>query len=290
MLIEISFYISDISQFFSKLSIKWVTISIKYINYLLFEYEKLLEMPMFLLVSIMRIIINNNNFNIVCSITALNIKHLILGAFINIICTSGRTPLGVAAEMGNTTILKKLLESCSVHGLHSPETEQQPQKKYRSKKCRREMSESRVCGGSNIPGNVCGTIKGMDEGDIATSKGANLGYFIMVHKEGATNTDENRNKSSESTIPSASEVRTPEGMDGLEWDTEVIEDSSETVDDSWASLYRWYADILDRTGSLLQKPHQSDFNHQDIYGRCAVHYAAEQGHIEALRMLRAAGY
>jgi hypothetical protein len=154
-----------------------------------------------------------------------------------------------------------------------------------------------------------------------SSQKQNLGYFIVVHKDRSAlhspncvedeNTrqtvDENWNQdmnecagscagiqSSETSACALSDDQTPDGMDGLEWDVEVEDkgkssEGEEEEDDSWASLYRWYADILDRTSSLLQLPHRCDINHQDVYGRCAVHYAAEQGHVDALRLLTAAG-
>ena len=141
----------------------------------------------------------------------------------------------------------------------------------------------------------------------------NLGYFIVVHKDRSGRNsvedenvhrtiDENWNQglsenagvqSNENTACALNDVRTPDGMDGLEWDVEVEDKArnsdGEEEEDSWASLYRWYADILDRTSSLLQLPHKCDVNHQDVYGRCAVHYAAEQGHVDALCLLTAAG-
>jgi hypothetical protein len=148
----------------------------------------------------------------------------------------------------------------------------------------------------------------------------NLGYFIVVHKDRSVlhspdsmedenlrqKLDENWNQgmnecasscavmqSNETSACALNDCQTPDGMDGLEWDVEV-EDKGQSCEgqeeeDSWASLYRWYADILDRTSSLLQLPYRCDVNHQDVYGRCAVHYAAEQGHVDALRMLIEAG-
>jgi ankyrin repeat protein len=148
----------------------------------------------------------------------------------------------------------------------------------------------------------------------------NLGYFIVVHKDKSVlhspismenenlkqAVDENWNQgmtecasscagvqNNETTACALNDDRTPDGMDGLEWDVEVEDNGrgseGEEEEDSWASLYRWYADILDRTSSLLQLPHRCDVNHQDVYGRCAVHYAAEQGHVDALHLLTAAG-
>jgi hypothetical protein len=148
----------------------------------------------------------------------------------------------------------------------------------------------------------------------------NLGYFIVVHKDRSAlhspdgtedenlrqavdeNWNQGRNEcasscagvqNNETSACAVNDDRTPDGMDGLEWDVEVEDkersNEGEEEEDSWASLYRWYADILERTSSLLQLPHHCDVNHQDVYGRCAVHYAAEQGHVDALHLLTAAG-
>lgn len=152
-----------------------------------------------------------------------------------------------------------------------------------------------------------------------SSQKQNLGYFIVVHKDGSVQhspscmegedlrqaVDENWNQgmnecasscagvqNNETSACALNDDRTPDGMDGLEWDVEVEDKgkgSEGEEEDSWASLYRWYADILDRTSSLLQLPHRCDVNHQDVYGRCAVHYAAEQGHVDALHLLTTAG-
>jgi hypothetical protein len=74
------------------------------------------------------------------------------------------------------------------------------------------------------------------------------------------------------------------------------------AEDSWVSLYRWYASILERTGHamLMISPPSSpgkdgtflekiDVNCRDYYCRTAVHYAAEQGHDDILITLLDAG-
>lgn len=79
------------------------------------------------------------------------------------------------------------------------------------------------------------------------------------------------------------------------------EAQGEGAEDSWVSLYRWYASILERTGHamLMISPPSSpgratalekvDVNCRDYYCRTAVHYAAEQGHDDILISLLDAG-
>ncbi|KAJ9584677.1 hypothetical protein L9F63_020980, partial [Diploptera punctata] len=271
---------------------------------------------------------------------------------VNIVCSSGRTPLGTAAEMGNMAILKILLDASNTvpAGLsenHFKQEQPSHHLKHRSKKNRRDYSisgsakkhatacaskdkiQSKMLIGATCQENNADSLMkqfpislNSDLSSDAAMKNLsnpsgqkqNLGYFIVVHKDRSRRNsvedenvhrtvDENRNQgmnenpgvqSNENTACALNDVRTPDGMDGLEWDVEVEDkgrksEGEEEEEDSWASLYRWYADILDRTSSLLQLPHKCDVNHQDVYGRCAVHYAAEQGHVDALCLLTAAG-
>lgn len=267
----------------------------------------------------------------------------------NIVCSSGRTPLGTAAQMGNMAILQILLDASSVPATLSENMYKQEQGnhhlKHRSKKNRCDYSHTNsakkhagACGQvDNLSSNAINIGAGCQEHnseivrkqcsvdlspDLSvdckvtdpsnpSSQKQNLGYFIVVHKDRNVlhspdsmedenlrqKLDENWNQGMNECASSCAAMqgnddRTPDGMDELQWDAEV-EDKGESgeaeEEDAWASLYRWYADILDRTSSLLQLPHRCDVNHQDVYGRCAVHYAAEQGHLDALHMLTEAG-
>jgi hypothetical protein len=278
------------------------------------------------------------------------------GANVNIVCSSGNTPLGTAAKMGNMAILQILLDATNVPTAVSENFCRQNQGnhhlKQRSKKNRHDYphtdssrKHTGACGCKdsvsskmiNI-GAACQEINsevvrkqgsldlspdlGLDftVTDVSkpSSQKQNLGYFIVVHKDRSAlhspdskedknlrhTVDENWNQDMNECASScvgmqsneisacALDDRTPDGMDRLEWDVEVEDkgkSSEGEEEDSWASLYRWYADILDRTSSLLQLPQRCDVNHQDAYGRCAVHYAAEQGHVDALYLLTAAG-
>lgn len=280
------------------------------------------------------------------------------GANVNIVCSSGRTPLGTAAQMGNMAILQILLDAANIPAALSENFYKQEQGnhhlKHRSKKNRHDYPHTNssrkhvgACGHKdNLSSKTINISAAHQEinSEVVRKRGSldlspdlglnstvtdlsnpssqkqNLGYFIVVHKDRSTlhspnskedenlrhTVDENWNQdmnecasscvglqSNEISACALNDDRTPDGMDRLEWDVEVEDkgkgSEGEEEEDSWASLYRWYADILDRTSSLLQLPQRCDINHQDVYGRCAVHYAAEQGHVDALHLLTAAG-
>lgn len=82
---------------------------------------------------------------------------------------------------------------------------------------------------------------------------------------------------------------TPEGMEALEWDVEIKDTDEPSNDESYSSLYKWYADILNRTSDLLKNPLPSDINQIDRYGRTAMHYASDQGHTLIVQLLLSSG-
>ncbi|GLH12594.1 Ankyrin repeat and KH domain-containing protein mask [Gryllus bimaculatus] len=228
------------------------------------------------------------------------------GANVNIVCSSGRTALGSAAETGNLAILKLLLDASGINVSVSKDQDNQQHhlKKQKGKKSRKEAKAAAVKtylydsdddSDGDMPHKPIGYDHSKSHEEATSDQGNdgceknNLGYFIMVHGEDG---DENLNlrRPVLDSINVLDDLCTPDGMEKLEWDVEVEgSENAEADDDSFTSLYRWYADILDRTGSLLQNSHEFDVNHQDVYGRSAVHYAAEHGHLEALRLLSAAG-
>nr|CAD7406734.1 unnamed protein product [Timema cristinae] len=266
-----------------------------------------------------------------------NVNYLLKeGANMNMICSSGRTPLGVAAQMGNTTILKILLSTiCVPQPLPEAVSEgfnQLHRHKHKTKKRKEHVqgsikrhSESvnrnkETASKKNVLKTTLSGVSNQDshfeenkkvemdsslnntEGSGCSNTKQNSGYFIIVHKETGCPDEtamrqtvdghfyDGLKHNTENAACALNDIRTPDGMDRLEWDVEVEDKSDADVEeDSWMALYRWYADILDKTGSLLQLPQPCDVNHQDAYGRCAVHYAAEHGHLEALEMLKAAG-
>lgn len=104
----------------------------------------------------------------------------------------------------------------------------------------------------------------------------NIGYYV-VRNDLAKNDDEVYN------------VSTPEGMEALEWDVEFKESDEVSPDESYSSIYKWYADILNRTSDLLKNPFPNDINQMDRYGRTAIHYAVENGNLSVVQLLISSG-
>ncbi|XP_077290240.1 uncharacterized protein LOC143914029 [Arctopsyche grandis] len=104
----------------------------------------------------------------------------------------------------------------------------------------------------------------------------NQGYYVFIHEE-----------NSPADVPT--EFPAPSGTEGLEWDEEVVESNlTEREDDDWASLYRWYAQMLEQTEGLVGTSEASLKATIDKFAkkqRGAAHYAAEQGHVGVLRLL-----
>lgn len=293
---------------------------------------------------------------------------------------SGRTPLGMAAHLGNVEILKVLLELCS-NSCYKGKRFKKPRKldsgvwdqtspisrhvckerKTAEKRTRGAGSLSKVydfemkwsnirnesfsseddssddvdstrCNRRRLQkelGRLCdkqdeiliGEVKnrGLSEvsSDISAGqsvclsdsegkgrknkKESNQGYFIVVHNE---YTSPEKTSDSEMTKfiseDNFSEVRTPDDMDNLEWDSELqVQECCSTVEeteksDSWGTLYRWYADYLSQScavgmSSQHLRPSQIDVNQLDMYRRSAMHYAAEQGNVQILKVLQSAG-
>ncbi|XP_050309720.1 serine/threonine-protein phosphatase 6 regulatory ankyrin repeat subunit A-like [Anthonomus grandis grandis] len=101
----------------------------------------------------------------------------------------------------------------------------------------------------------------------------NIGYFVVTREE------ENE----------FGDGPTPEGMEGLEWDLEVNDANNfntepEPVEDSTIDLYRWYANILNRTAVVLESPEQ-DFSRLDQHGQSILHYSVMSGSVEMMEYL-----
>lgn len=188
---------------------------------------------------------------------------------------SGKSELSTAASNGDIELMKRLLNSAESH----EEVPKNNKNKFGSKiKWRKEMST------------------------------ANHGYFVVVHDSDTSTTsdksfqDKNQNQELSCLKRHGSEeTTTPEGMDKLEWDMELEQSVENPVeqdqDDVWSSQYRWYAKILARiTQNVEYTPSNStkcsnvnDVNFQDQMGRCAIHYAADAGHLAAVKLLLKSG-
>jgi ankyrin repeat protein len=125
-----------------------------------------------------------------------------------------------------------------------------------------------------------------------TNQSKNQGYYVYQFDEN----ENNDGSTSAAAPPPPDEPRTPDGMESLEWDKEQLDEEQQQVlqdaEQSWVSLYKWYASILERTGHVLpQEPivENIDVNATDVYCRTALHYAAELGNEEIIRELLGAG-
>lgn len=149
---------------------------------------------------------------------------------------------------------------------------------------------------------TCSFSVSVDNGEIDGDKvETNQGYFIVVHNEYSPEEKKIGNESDKfSCDDNFTEAVTPDGMDNLEWENELQlevchspEDDTE-ISDSWVDLYRWYADYLAESCGIDRSLQQGtslhiDVNQLDMYRRSAMHYAAETGNMEVLRVLFSAG-
>ncbi|BES89155.1 Ankyrin repeat [Nesidiocoris tenuis] len=124
----------------------------------------------------------------------------------------------------------------------------------------------------------------------------NTGYFVVVRQGSDDDDDGDTSSASDKrrrTRTKSEEVTTPEGMADLEWDTELLGLTTplEKEEDVWSNQYRWYAKILADTSQVRQEEmiYSTDdayrVDSQDPRGRCALHYAAEAGQLEAVEFL-----
>lgn len=169
---------------------------------------------------------------------------------INTICSSGLTTLGAAVHLGNVTICETLIENYKRTLKDDDLTD------HRSKKLCVDYSSSQPR--------------------------ANIGYFVV--QKDVEYVEANRE------YEFCNDGVTPEGMDALEWDEiKTSTEESPHTDSSYSRLYKWYADILNRTSDLLQSPPHCDINQIDRYGRTALHYACDRGHPSIVQLLLTAG-
>lgn len=107
---------------------------------------------------------------------------------------------------------------------------------------------------------------------------------------------------------------TPEGMEGLQWEDEIIVESPTTTpsiptsatsakendeqrivhakadetekDDEWSVLYRYYASVIEKTGEMLANTISSREPHcLDAFRQAPIHYAASAGSYECMELL-----
>ncbi|CAH0556691.1 unnamed protein product [Brassicogethes aeneus] len=167
------------------------------------------------------------------------------GINVNKICSNGMTLIGAAAQTGNLTILKLLID------FHN---------------CITSKASLQDIRNENRPGKPFNLQ--LDSGQ----QKRNIGYFIVCR-----DMDENE----------FGDGPTPDGMEALEWDMEVNSSDiteEEPNDDGQVNLYRWYANILNRTSVILESP-EYDIGRLDRHGQSVLHYAVNSGNIEMVEHL-----
>lgn len=117
--------------------------------------------------------------------------------------------------------------------------------------------------GEDVNENFC-SVQRPSSLDFATkkAKAENNGYFIICR-----DIEENE-----------LEGPTPEGMEELEWDNEVMMGNDKDRDvptPPEAKIYKYYADVLNRTAVTLQSPND-DLTRLDYHGMSPLHYAVQQ--------------
>lgn len=94
---------------------------------------------------------------------------------------------------------------------------------------------------------------------------------------------------------------TPEGMDGLQWEDEILcqpqksnepkadnisSDATTEKDDEWSVLYRYYASVIEKTGAMLANTISAREPHcLDAYRKAPIHYSATAGSYECMDLL-----
>ncbi|RVE42749.1 hypothetical protein evm_012610 [Chilo suppressalis] len=229
------------------------------------------------------------------------VSHLLSkGANPNKSVSYGRTCLGEAANIGNVSIVKLLIEATiSESTLSNPRNVVARKRNYKShkRKYKHDWQPETVVKCKNMnekklkESNDTGQYKSLASRQDGSKFEKNQGYFVFIHSEGSSS-DENKVpglKSPTSPLP-----LTPSPQSDLEWDEEINSDTpvvGTSEDETWSSMYKWYAAILENTGAAIASASAATngIDQQDTYMRTALHYAAEQGHEAVVCLLLNAG-
>jgi len=176
-----------------------------------------------------------------------------------VFCSAGHTPLGTAAHHGLTDIVKLILNHQRPSKSNADDGESLFSRRLQ------ERTE---------------TSPAEDHGAV---KDSNRGFFIMVHNEGDEVEGAGVEDRGRPFNENLNEAVTPDDMDKLEWDFEEVGNEEDT-DDAWNMMYRF----LGRTSAHSDHT-ECLVNQEDSHGRTAVHYAAQEGQVETLKVLLKAG-
>ncbi|XP_023943012.2 ankyrin-3-like [Bicyclus anynana] len=216
-----------------------------------------------------------------------------LGANPNKITCHGKTSMGEAAKGGNMAIVKALIDACTANSTIKKPSQGCTKKRY-SKSHKRKLNSSEceetVVKYKNLSDRTFKETQ-IDENDSLRGQTPekNQGYFVFIHSDGSSS-DESRIGGSKSPISPSSLASTPQAE--LEWDEEIVNVAPSTSEDeTWTSMYKWYAAILECTGAAIASASvvTNGIDQQDAFMRTALHYAAEQGHCGIVRLILDAG-
>ncbi|CAG5022018.1 unnamed protein product [Parnassius apollo] len=225
------------------------------------------------------------------------IVHLITqGANPNKVTRHGKTCLGEAAKLGSINVVKLLIDATLANKDLSQDNAKERnvkthKRKYKNNgqncetviKCKnlndRTLRERHL----NHSGSIDSSVQG------CSSLDNNQGYYVFIHSDGSSS-DESRISSLRSPVTPPSLVTSPQ-ID-LEWDEEIGSVAPMTSEDeTWSSMYKWYAAILECTGAAIASASvvSNGIDQQDAFMRTALHYAVDQGHPGIVKLLLDAG-
>ncbi|KPI93808.1 Ankyrin-2 [Papilio xuthus] len=225
------------------------------------------------------------------------IIHLIArGANPNKVTRHGKTCLGESAKLGSISIVKLLIDATLVNKT----TSQESISKKRNIKCHKRKLKSTSQYSETIVKyknyndrtyRECQVEKSVEidsENQECSKFDKNRGYFVFIHSDGSS--------SDESRISLRSPVTPPalplSPQIDLEWDEDIGNVAPTTTEDeTWSSMYKWYAAILECTGAALASASvvTNGIDQQDAFMRTALHYAVEQGNVAIVKLFIDAG-
>ncbi|XP_038207814.1 ankyrin-2-like [Zerene cesonia] len=222
------------------------------------------------------------------------LSYISKGANPNKITSQGKTCLGEASSLGNISIVKLLLEACKSEGTNQISSYGVSKKKHSVKSHKRKyrgtgQHDDNVSKCKNRTHRVNVDFQN-EKGNLisnSTKTDKNQGYFVIVNSDGSSS-DESR--LSNIISPKSSLAATP--LAELEWDEDIGNVAPTTSEDeTWSSMYKWYAAILEKSGAAIAAATMvsNGLNQQDAFMRTALHYAAEQGHTDIVKLLLDSG-
>ncbi|KAJ0181839.1 hypothetical protein K1T71_002561 [Dendrolimus kikuchii] len=217
--------------------------------------------------------------------------NLSKGANPNKTVSNGKTCLGEAAGIGNIDIIKQLITASKPSNMSNvPSHCRKRSTKSNKRKLKHDVGQDEQVGKYK---SFCEkkfkdtSQSGFKDGSTKSDK--NQGYFVFIHNEGPSSND---TRIASLRSPLSPSPLTPSPQADLEWDEDIGTVAPTTSEDeTWSSMYKWYAAILESTGAAIASASIVNYgiDQQDAFMRTAIHYASEQGHLGAVRLLLEAG-